>query len=172
MTQDNDEEWNEGRPIALQSRRRRAPLVLAVVVGLVMAGAGGYYFWTNIDRFTQSSGNDTPDRAEPTTGDKAMLTDLLASQQKASEDLDALNQTVTEQQAQLKALADQLAAMTSKVEALQSANVSPPPLAASPQPEAKAPVVPKPAKKPRAKSAGPISVGGAPLDAAPSAGRH
>jgi uncharacterized coiled-coil protein SlyX len=171
MTQDNDEEWNEGRPIALQSRRRRTPLVLALVVGLAMAGAGGYFFWTNIDRFTQLSGNDTPDRAEQTTGDKAMLTDLLAAQQKAGEDLDALNQTVTEQQAQLKAIADQLAAMTSKVEALQSANV-PPPLAESPQPNAKALVVPKPAKKPRAKSAGPISVGGAPLDASPGAGRH
>lgn len=170
MTDETDEEWQaEDRPIALERRPRRLLKVLFLVGGLALAAAGGAYVWMNMDRFMQLAGRETPESAEAAPGDKAMLTDLLATQQKTGEDLEALNQSVAAQQEQLKALTDQLTALASRVEALQSA-VAPPPAPAI-QPNARAQAVAKPAKKPAraAKPAGPISVGGAPLNAAQDA---
>jgi uncharacterized coiled-coil protein SlyX len=170
MTDDTDEEWNgEAQPVSLRSRSRRAPIVLAFVAGLAIAGTGATYAWMNIDKFIPLSGNDTSERPGASPGDKAMLTDLLATQQKTGEDLETLNQAVTDQQAQLKAISDQLAALVSRVDALQSSTAAP---AVSPQPNARAQVAPKPVKKPRANSPGPISVGGAPLNGSPDAARH
>jgi uncharacterized coiled-coil protein SlyX len=172
MTDGIDEKWDgEERPIALQ-RRRRAPWIAALLVGLAMAGAGGAFLWLNMDKLVQLTSRDASDSADATTGDKAMLTDLLATQQKTSEDLDTLKAAVEDQQGQLKSIMDQLAALTSKVDALQA-----PPAAAPPPPPVPAPpgahtqLAPKAAKKPphAPKSSGPISVGGAPLTAAPDA---
>jgi len=172
MTDGIDEKWDgEERPIALQ-RRRRAPWIAALLVGLAMAGAGGAFLWLNMDKLVQLTSRDASDSADAATGDKAMLTDLLATQQKTSEDLDTLKAAVEDQQGQLKSIMDQLAALTSKVDALQA-----PPAAAPPPPPVPAPpgahtqLAPKAAKKPphAPKSSGPISVGGAPLTAAPDA---
>jgi uncharacterized coiled-coil protein SlyX len=174
MSDGFDEKWDGGdRPVALQ-RRRRAPWIVALVVGLAMVGAGGAFLWMNMDKLIQLSSRDASDSAEPGSGDKAMLTDLLASQQKTSEDLDTLKATVEDQQGQLKSIVDQLAALTSKVDALQAPAAPPPPPPVPAPPSAKAQLAPKATKKPpqAPKTAGAISVGGAPLNTAPEANAH
>jgi uncharacterized coiled-coil protein SlyX len=171
MSEEFDEKWDgEDRPVALR-RRRRAPWIAALLVGLAMAGAGGAFLWMNMDKLVQLTSRDASDSADATSADKAMLTDLLATQQKTTEDLDTVKAAVEDQQGQLKSIADQLAALTSKVDALQAPAAAPPPPPAPAPPAARAQLAPKAAKKPpRApKSTGPISVGGAPLTAAPDA---
>ena len=173
MTNELDEKWpGEDRPVALR-RPRRAPWIVALLVGLAMAGAGGAFLWMNMDKLVQLASRDASDSADASSGDKAMLTDLLATQQKTGEDLDTLKAAVEDQQAQLKSIVDQLAALTSKVETLQAPPAPPPPPApvAAP-PTAHAQLAPKAAarKPPRAaRPAGPISVGGAPLNTVPEA---
>lgn len=165
MTDDADEDWSgDDQPMPLK-RRRRWPLVLALVVGLVLAGAGASLVWMNADGVAGLLGRQASDSAEPSSGDKAMLTDLLATQQKTGEDLEGLKGEVAEQQEQLKTIVDQLAALTSRLEEMRNATAAPPPPAATPEPDVRAQVVPKPAKKPAKKPTGPISVGGAPLTA-------
>jgi uncharacterized coiled-coil protein SlyX len=172
MSNEAHEEWpREDQPPALQRRPRRWPLVLFLLLALVLAGAGATYVWANKDGLLQLAGHPASEDAETSPGDKAMMTDLLATQQKTGDDLDALNKAVTDQQEQLKAMTDQLAALAAKVDALQTAAVPPPPPAAVAQPNARAQAVPKAVKKParaaKPASSGPISVGGAPLTAAP-----
>lgn len=175
MTDGFDEKWDgENRPVALQ-RRRRVPWIAALLAGLAMAGAGGAFLWMNMDKLVQLTSRDASDSADATSADKAMLTDLLATQQKTTEDLDTLKAAVEDQQGQLKSIADQLAALTSKVDALQAPAAAPPPPPVPAPPGARAQLAPKAAAKkpPRApKSTGPISVGGAPLTAAPDANAH
>jgi uncharacterized coiled-coil protein SlyX len=172
MSDEVNEEWlDEDQPSALPRRPRRWPLILFLLLALVLAGAGATYVWANKDGLLQLAGHEASESAQTSPGDKAMLTDLLATQQKTGDDLDALNKAVTDQQEQLKAMTDQIAALAAKVDALQTAAAPPPPPPAPVvQPNARAHVVPKAAKKPpvrAAQSAGPISVGGAPLSTAP-----
>jgi uncharacterized coiled-coil protein SlyX len=172
MSDEANQEWpDEVRPPALPKRRRRWPLILFLLLALVLAGGGATYVWANKDGLLQLAGHEASENAnaETSPGDKAMLTDLLATQQKTGDDLDALNKAVSDQQEQLKAITNQLATLAAKVDALQSAAAPPPPPPAVPQPNARAQVAPKPTKKPvrAAKPAGPISVGGAPLSVAP-----
>lgn len=174
MSNEANEEWlDEDQPPALRRRPRRWPLVLFLLLALVLAGAGATYVWANKDGLLQLAGHQASEGAETSPGDKAMLTDLLATQQKTGEDLDTLNKAVTDQQEQLKAMTDQLAALAAKVDALQTAAAPPPPPApVVAQPNARAQAAPRAVKKPartaaRPAPAGPISVGGAPLTAAP-----
>src|SRR5690348_7054098 len=156
MTNELDEKWHgEDRPVALR-RRRRTPWIVALLVGLAMAGAGGAFLWMNMDKLVQLASRDASDSADASSGDKAMLTDLLATQQKTGEDLDTLKAAVEDQQAQLKSIVDQLAALTSKVDTLQ-APLAPPPAPPPPAPvpaapSARAQLAPKAAarKPPRA----------------------
>ena len=191
MTHESDEDWDgEDRPVSLQ-RRRRAPIVLALLAGLTLAGIGAAFLWMNMDSVAARllSRGETSESAEPASGDKAMLTDMLATQQKTGEDLEAVSRTVADQQEQLKTIVDQLAALTSRIEELRNAapvgaappNAAPPFVSAAPPslpsmppsaatpPDVRAQVAPKAAKKRAPKSTGPISVGGAPLTAAPRA---
>jgi hypothetical protein len=176
MSEGFDEKWNgEDRPVALP-KRRRAPWIVAVLVGLAMAGAGGAFLWLNMDKLVQLTSRDASDSADAGSADKAMLTDLLATQQKTTDDLDTLRAAVDDQQGQLKSIMDQLADLTSKIDTLQAppAAAPPPPQPVPAAPTARAQLAPKAAKKPtRApKSSGPISVGGAPLTATPDANAH
>jgi uncharacterized coiled-coil protein SlyX len=171
MSNEANEDWlDEHQPSVLQRRPRRWPMVLFMLLALMLAGAGATYVWANKDGLLQLAGHPASDGADTSPGDKAMLTDLLATQQKTGDDLDALNKAVTDQQEQLKAMTDQLAALAAKVDALQTAAAPPPAPAAVAQPNARAQAVPKAAKKAAraaSKPAGPISVGGAPLTTAP-----
>jgi uncharacterized coiled-coil protein SlyX len=170
----------------LRPRRRRWPLVLLFLVSLGLAGAGGAYAWANIGQLVQSLARGPSNGGD--SGGQSTMPDLLATQQKTSEDLETLSRTVTDQRDQLKAVMDQLAALAAKVDTLQRPAPAPPPTppivapAPSPQmiapspPPASAPVAQAVAKprKPRAartpKPAGPISTGGAPLPPSPDTG--
>ena len=178
MTDEIDEKWHgEDRPVALQ-RRRRSPWIVAVLIGLAMAGAGGAFLWVNMDKLVRLASRDASDSADSSSGDKAMLTDLLATQQKTTEDMDTLKAAVEDQQGQLKSITDQLAALSAKLDAMQTPPAPPPPPApiAPTPPSARAQqLAPKvAARKPphAARPAGPISVGGAPLSTAPEPNAH
>jgi uncharacterized coiled-coil protein SlyX len=162
----------EPQPL-LRPKRQRWPLVLLLLVVVALVGAGGVYAWANIGTLVQSFAREAPDGTGD-TGDKAAIPDLLATQQKTSEDLVTLSKAVAGQQEQLKTILDQLAALTAKVDALQrpAAPVQIPPStvapAPSPAPIAQATAKPRKPAPPRTpKPAGPISTGGAPLDAPP-----
>ncbi len=191
MSIESPPQWlNDDPPPVLPARRRRWPFVLLFF--FVLALAAGTFLWMNIDQLSQYAGHAAPDD-KPASGDQAVMTDLLAAQQKASEDLAALDRAVADQQEQLKTILNQLAGLTAQIDALKSAaapppapppppppvalvqppappQAAPPPLASA-QPPAAPRAAPKPKKPPRAApSAGPISVGGAPLNTSPGPG--
>lgn len=172
MTHDSEQAWQRHAPSSpYPAARRRWPWFLLILVILALAGAGGVYAWPQIAPLVPALGNASSGE-KLATDDKEALPDLLATQQKLEDDIGALNKSMADQQEQLKAVVDQLANLTSKVDALQrpvAAAVSPP--AAAEQPQAPvAQAAPKPRRPPvRAPkpAAGPISTGGAPLNVAP-----
>jgi uncharacterized coiled-coil protein SlyX len=145
----------------LRPKRRRWPLVLLLLVVVALVGAGGIYAWANIGTLAQSFARKVPDDTGD-TGDNAAISDLLATQQKTSEDLVTLSKTVAGEQEQMKTILDQLAALTAKVDALQR----PAAPAQIPPSEVAKPKKPAPPRTP--KPAGPISTGGTPLNGSPS----
>ena len=166
----------------LPAPRRRWPLALVVGIVFALAGAGACYVWLNPGLLVPSAGREAAD-ADPGGNDKAVMTDLLASQQKSADDLAAIERTVADQQEQLKAIVSQLADLSSKIDALKSPPPQSPvapfpsasptasiPPASAPQvaPAPAARAAPRPKKPPHAATpTGPISVGGAPLTATP-----
>jgi hypothetical protein len=171
MNNDFDQTLNDQLPPKLRSTRRRWPWLLLIVV-LALSGSGVVYGWPEIASLVPALGRETP-ADQTAASDKEALPELLASQQKMEEDLAALTKAVADQQEQVKSIVDQLIALNSKVDALQR----PAPVPTPPTPVAvdqpRSPVAqatPKPRKPPLRPSIhpGPISVGGAPLNAAPS----
>ena len=170
-------------PPYLPAPRRRWPLALVVAVVFALAGAGACYVWLNPGLLVPSAGREAAD-GDTSANDKAVMTDLLATQQKTADDLAAIERAVADQQEQLKAIVGQLADLSSKIDALKSPAPQPPaaafpspaPVASIPQasapvaaPAPAARVAPRPKKPPRAAiPTGPISVGGAPLNATPA----
>jgi uncharacterized coiled-coil protein SlyX len=159
----------------LRPARRGWPLVLVLLIVLALVGSGGVYAWANMGPLIQSLARQAPDgAADP--GDKAAIPELLATQQKANEDLEALSKAVAGQQQELKRVTDQLTALNSKVDAMQRPVLplqAVLPAVASQPPAPIAQAAPKPRKPapPRTpKPTGPISTGGAPLTASPDAG--
>ena len=182
-------------PPFIAAPRRRWPLALFVAVVLALAGAGACYIWLNPELLTPSAGREAGD-ANASANDSAVMTDLLAAQQKTADDLAAIEKAVADQQEQLKGIVNQLATLSSKIDALKSpapqppaapfpspgpaASIPPvsvPAVAPAPAPAPAARAVPRPnvqsqKKPPRAAAptqTGPISVGGAPLNVAPDA---
>jgi uncharacterized coiled-coil protein SlyX len=173
MNTDSDQTLQGHSPLNPSSvTRRRWPWLLLFVI-LALACAAGVYASPEIATLVPALGHEASGGGM-TAGDKETVPDLLASQQKSEEDLAALGRAVADQQEQMKTIADQLVALTSKVEALQRAAPAPapvpPPVAAAPAPTPIAQAAPRPTK-PRSRlpqTSGPISTGGAPLNAAPS----
>ena len=177
MSNDSDQPWQGHSPDSpLPATRRRWPWLLLIVI-LALACAGGVYAWPEIATLLPAPGREASGGGMA-AGDKEILPDLLATQQKSEEDLAALGRAVADQQEQLKTIVDQLIALTSKVEALQRTAPAPvpdlPPVAAAPAPAPIAQAVPRPRKPPsRApEPSGAISTGGAPLSVAPSDTTH
>ncbi|MHC1944071.1 hypothetical protein IF803_06760 [Bradyrhizobium sp. UFLA06-06] len=176
MDNDSDQAWHGHAPKSpLPAGRRRWPWFLLIVV-LALVGAGGVYAWPEVAALVPAISHESSGEAM-TTSDKEALPTLLAAQQKLEEDLAALDRSVADGQAQLKAIADQLAALTSKVDELQHLPppAAPPPPVAAEVPRAPiAPPAPQPRKPPprAARSSGPVSIGGAPLNAAPGGMAH
>lgn len=185
MSIESSPEWRDQQPLSsIPAPRRRWPWILLVFVVVAVAGAGGAYALLNAGLITPPGGHEATD-AETTSNDKAVMTDLLAAQQKTSDDLAAIGRAIADQQEQLKAIVSQLAGLSSKIDVLQGTATPSAPSFPAPAPAAAAPSVaptraapvraaspaaPKPKKPPHAAaSTGPISVGGAPLDTAPDA---
>lgn len=167
MDNDSDQAWHGHAPKSpLPSGRRRWPWLLLIVV-LALVGAGGVYAWPEVAALVPAISHESSGGAM-TPGDKEALPTLLAAQQKLEEDLAALDRSVADGQAQLKAITDQLAVLTSKVDELQ--RLPPPPPVTAELPRAPiAPPAPQPRKPPprATRPSGPVSIGGAPLNVAP-----
>lgn len=175
-----ESQWHSEDPsLSLPAQRSRWPFVLLFIVILALAGGGGAYAWMNLDHLMDFAQGKTSE-ARTATGDEAVMTDLLAAQQKTNEDIAALEHRIAEQQQQLREVTDQLADVTAKLGALKGAAAPPPSpvllpptptpppvLSAQPPPPPPQRAAPRPKQPPRpAPATGPISVGGAPLNAA------
>lgn len=150
-------------------RRRWVPI--AVVAGLALLGSASAWIWfawgnglPALPSFMSSGA--APGAAPAEVPDKTVgLKDFQAFQQQIAGTLQSTAQLVAAQQAEIKRLSDQVAALAAKIDAQQRP-------AASAQATAPAPPPPAPAarKKPAAPKQPPaISVGGAPLP--PPSGR-
>ncbi|MCP1907981.1 hypothetical protein E3H11_17055 [Bradyrhizobium brasilense] len=170
MDNDSDQAWHGHAPNSPLPAGRRRWLWFLLIVVVALVGAGSVYAWPEVAALVAAISHESSGGA--TTSDKEALPTLLAAQQKLEEDLAALDRSVADGQAQLKAITDQLAALTSKVEELQHLPppAAPPPPVTAEVPRAPiAPTTPQPRKPPprAARPSGPVSIGGAPLNAAP-----
>lgn len=127
-------------------------------------------FLANIETFAEapSAHEVVPATLGLSPDDRDVLLGIQSGQQKTADEIAELNRNVDAQQAELKRISDQIAALTQRIEQLQN-----PALVASPAPAASSPPVrttSKPAKRDvrPLKPQGPVSVGGAPLTAEPS----
>jgi uncharacterized coiled-coil protein SlyX len=152
------------------ARRRWVPI--AVVAGLALLGsasAWAWYVWDNglpaLPSFTSSVA--APGAAPAVAPDKSVgQKDFQAFQQQIAATLQSTAQLVAAQQAEIKRLSDQVAALTAKIQTLQSPATSPQAAAPAPSP----PATPAARRRPIAPKEPPgISVGGAPLP--PPSGR-
>jgi hypothetical protein len=169
MSNDSDLTRRGHSPInPLTAKRRWWPWLLLIILALVCAG--GIYAWPEIAMLVPALGREV---AGEGAGDKDVLPDILATQQKIEEDLATLDRAVADQQDQVKIIIDQLVALASQVETLQQRPVQvpvPPPAAAAPVrlPIAQAARKPRKPPSPTPQTSGPISIGGAPLNVAPA----
>jgi uncharacterized coiled-coil protein SlyX len=159
---DNAPEEIEDLHQPVPERRRWVPI--AVVAGLALLGSASallWYVWGNglpaLPSFTSSVA--APGAAPAEVPDKTVgLKDFQAFQQQIAATLQSTAQLVAAQQADIKRLSDQVAALTAKLDTLQNPATSAP--AATPAP----PPAPAARKRPAAPKQPPgISVGGAPL---------
>jgi len=142
-------------------------IAIASAAGLALFGSGSAVLWhawggglPALPSFTSSA---TPGGAPAETPDKTVgLKDFQAFQQQIAATMQSTAQLVAAQQAEIKRLSDQVAALAAKIDALQRPAVSA--QAAAPAPPPPAPPPPAARKKPAAAKLPPgISTGGAPL---------
>jgi uncharacterized coiled-coil protein SlyX len=145
-------------------RRRWVPI--AVAAGLALFGSASALLWNTwggglpaLPSFTSSA---APGGAPAETPDKTVgLKDFQAFQQQIAATAQSTAQLVAAQQAEIKRLSDQVAALAAKIDALQRPAASAQAAAPVPPPPAPAPAA---RKKPAAAKLPPgISTGGAPL---------
>jgi hypothetical protein len=160
---------------ALQRRRRSPKILLYVCIFAAVAGTFGY-LWLNFDSLTRLAFDKRP-VAVPVidTSDTAVTQkDIQSFKRQMAESLQSRTENIDAQKADLKKLSDQVAALSTKIDTMQGLFQSS--ISAKPEirPELQqsavpvSPVAPAGRKKLAApKMTGPISVGGAPLPAAP-----
>lgn len=149
----------------LQRRRSRAPRVLLIGAALAVIAASAYG-WLNFGRLVQpaeSAPSPVAAAVARNTEETVALKGFQSFQQQTAQSLQSMDQGIAAQKADLTRLSDQLSALAARVDALQTAAAPAPPPAAPARPAATAPRK----RLPVARPAGPISVGGAPLSAAP-----
>lgn len=144
-----------------QAPGRRRWLPIAVVAGLALSGAASALLWrawdTGLPALPSFTSGASPVAAPAEIPDKTVgLKDFQAFQHQIAATMQSTAQLVAAQQAEIKRLSDQVAALAAKIDALQ------PPAASA---QAAAPVPPPAARKrPAAAKLPPgISTGGAPL---------
>lgn len=155
-------------PPVLHTSPRRVPWVLVLVVILVGLCAAGAYFWTNVEHFVEmSAAREVAPMPGLSPEDRAALSEIQSGQQKTSDELAELSRSISAQLADLTRISDQIAALTLRVDSLQS----PAPTASPPHVHRPGHAVSESARRPvrSTKPQGPVSVGGAPLISGPNA---
>lgn len=158
-------------PPVLQKSSRCLPWVFGFVAVFFGLCVGGAFYWPHIDRMIEASAaREVVPMPALSPEDKAALSELRSGQQEVSEEISALSRNIDAQQADLKRMLDQIAALTSRIESLQNiaaplpADIRPPAAQAASKPTTRATRPPKPE--------GPVSVGGAPLVPEPETDRR
>lgn len=161
-------------PVTLRRGKPMRTIVTLVFLLIVAAGAG--FVWLNYDRLMSTSHalmEGGQDAGAPVGALESAVSakDFEAFQQQTATSLQSATDALAAQQTELKRLSDQIAALTSKIDLLQSSGPAPSPTAprttaAPPRPVAA--TVPPRRKPPVPKPAGAISVGGAPLPVQPN----
>jgi uncharacterized coiled-coil protein SlyX len=146
---------------------RRRWVWIAVVVGLAIFGAGSAFLWNawgnGLPALPSFASLTAPGAAPADTADKTVgLKDFQAFQQQIAGTMQSTAQLLAAQQAEIKRLSDQVAALTAKIDALQPPAASAQAAIAAPPPPPSSAARKKPAAP---KPAAAISVGGAPLPA-------
>jgi len=164
-----DRQPNELEPSAqkiLGAPRARKGGTLAAFVLLAIVGAAASYGWLNYDGLAQTVFSAArPATAQPVDDkEKVPLEDFQAFQKQTADSLQSANANLVAQKADLERLSEQVSALSTRLDAMQSAASKAPPQQAAPA----RPPVSAARKKPSAASAGPISVGGSPLPPNPA----
>jgi hypothetical protein len=151
---------------ALQRRRKSPGVFLYVCIFAAVAGASGY-LWLNYDSLAQLFAARSA-AAPVAVGTEEPVTQkhLESLRRQTAETLQSIIGDMDTQKANLKNLSDQLSALTTKIDAMQTAGTPAPPQPAAP---AGTPVVQRKRLAPR--PTGGISVGGAPLPLTPGDNR-
>jgi phage shock protein A len=172
------EELDRQVRLALQ-RRRRSPVVPIAVVVFAVIASGAAYLWLSYGDQVRSGVFAAPPAGPVIASGEESVSraDFETFKRQAAESLQSTIEGLDAQKADLKKLADQVAALSAKVHALQSGTSAKPAQTSSVVPAA-TPVIPlRPAtvaqrrKLPAPKPTGPISIGGAPLPPAPPSDR-
>ncbi|WP_247767230.1 hypothetical protein [Bradyrhizobium sp. 172] len=149
-------------PPVLQTSSKRLPWVVGFVAIFTGLCVGGPFYRPHIDRMIEALvAHEVVPMPALSPEDKATLSEIRSGQQQVSEEISALNRNIDAQQADLKRMLDQIAALTSRIESLQNiaahlpADIRPPVAQAASKPATRATRPPK--------AEGPVSVGGAPL---------
>jgi uncharacterized coiled-coil protein SlyX len=152
-------------------RKRRRWVPIAFVAGLALLGAASALLWNAWGNGFPALPSFMPSVASPgpaEVADKTVgLKDFQAFQQQIAGTLQSTAQLVAAQQAEIKRLSDQVAALTAKIDALQ--RPAAPAQAAAPAPPPPPPPTAARKRPPAPKEPPGISVGGAPLP--PPSGR-
>jgi uncharacterized coiled-coil protein SlyX len=158
-------------------RRKRFPVVLISVVLLAVIAAAGAYIWFNYhDLIREFSVAAHPGATPVVDGGEETVTlrNFQSLERQTHDSLESTAQDIAAQKAELKRLSDQIAALSARIDAMQSApqptgSLEPRPGSQEPATSPRASVVGTRKKLPAPKTSGPLSVGGAPLPLAPPA---
>jgi hypothetical protein len=162
------DELNQGNYPApesmLHTRTGGALRALVIAAPLVAAAGGSGYLWLNYDRLVALYiAQPVAVPAAAITEETVTLKDFQFFQRQTAESIQSAAQDIALLQTDMKRLSEQLSALASRTDAVQAVEQSAPPVVPA------RPSVIAPRKKPPIpKPAGAISVGGAPLLAAPA----
>ena len=168
MTDDLDRQVRQ----ALQRKKTfQGAFVLSVLLLAAIAAAGGFFWFFYNDLIRSASFAKQPAAASVVaSGEETVsLKDFQSFQQQIADSLRSVAQDIAARKAELKSLSDQVSALSTKIDAMQSA-VQPTGSTSAPvdvRPASQQPAAPvrtRAEKKLVApKTSGPVSVGGAPL---------
>jgi hypothetical protein len=186
-SQNQSDEMTELPEIGPLGRARRGVSIGALLISIIVAGAGGAVAWdiyggevrSRLGMLREGAPSASASESAPETpanGDVvAMVKDLQASQKRTADQLEAALQMLTSEQAASRTMADAVAALGAKVDALQRPAAAPPaakrpaspPLAAVAPPRR-----PPPAARPLAPSPSPDPDQPEPAPGAPTGSRQ
>jgi uncharacterized coiled-coil protein SlyX len=151
-------------PVAPQSGSTGVSVIVVCLSALAVIGSVTVIALPNFNNFVEKSSPEMASSPTPDSVVGASLKEIQSSQQQSAAVLESLTQNSAAQQADLKRISDQLSSLATRMDALQNA-ATPVTTSAIPQPNARAQVV-TPSRRNRSRSpktAGPVSIGGAPL---------